>query len=50
MAMDNPLWMEVLLGKSMTHGPFSIAMFDYRRVAPYGNHLWESSMAMDHES
>ena len=24
--------MEVLLGKSLINGPFSIAMFDYRRV------------------
>ena len=24
--------MEVLIGKSLINGPFSIAMFDYRRV------------------
>ena len=32
MAVGNPLWMGVLLGKSHVSGPFSIAMFDYRRV------------------
>ena len=30
--LENPLWMEVLVGKSPVNGPFSIAMFDYRRV------------------
>ena len=30
--------MEVLFGKSLTNGPFSIAMFDYQRVNfPYMN-------------
>ena len=28
----NPLWKEVLIGKSPVNGPFSIAMFDYWRV------------------
>ena len=30
--LENPLWMEVLIGKSPINGPFSIAMFDYQRV------------------
>ena len=29
---QNPLGMEVLVGKSLINGPFSIVMFDYRRV------------------
>ena len=32
MAGWNPLSMEVVIGKSLINGPFSIAMFDYRRV------------------
>ena len=32
MAMENPLEMEVLIGKSPINSVFSIAMFDYRRV------------------
>ena len=32
MAMENLLWMEVLIRTSLIHGPFSLAMFDYRRV------------------
>ena len=31
MAMENILSMEVLIGKSTINGPFSVAMFDYRR-------------------
>ena len=30
--MENALWMEVLTGKSLTNGQFTIAMFHYRRV------------------
>ena len=30
--LENPLWMEVLWRKSLINGPFSITMFDYRRV------------------
>ena len=32
MAMGNPLWMEVLKGKSPINSVCSIAMFDYRKV------------------
>ena len=28
--LGNPLEMEVLIGKSQTNAPFSVAMFDYR--------------------
>ena len=31
-AMENPLWMEVLPGKSSINGPFSIAMLNRQRV------------------
>jgi len=31
--MENPLYMEVLLGKSSENGPFSIAMLNYQRVS-----------------
>ena len=31
MTMENILSMEVLIGKSTINGPFSVAMFDYRR-------------------
>ena len=30
--MENPLYMEVLIGQSSINGPISFAMFDYRRV------------------
>ena len=30
--LENPVWMEVLIGNSPINRPFSIAMFDYRRV------------------
>ena len=30
--MENPLRMAVLIGESPINGPFSIAMFDYRRA------------------
>ena len=30
--LENPLGLEVSIGKSSINGPFSIAMFDYRRV------------------
>jgi hypothetical protein len=32
MAMDDPLQLQGLMGKSPIHGGLSIAMFDYRRV------------------
>ena len=31
-AMENPLYMEVLMGKSSTNGLFSMAMFNNQRV------------------
>ena len=31
--MENLLWMDLLIGKSLINGPFSIAMLDCRRVA-----------------
>ena len=37
MAMGNPMYMEVSVGKSPTNGPFSIAMFDYQRVIQNDN-------------
>ena len=30
--LENPLLIEVAIGKSQINGPFSIAMFDYRKV------------------
>ena len=30
--MENPLYMEVLIGKTLISGTFSIAMFDYTRI------------------
>ena len=30
--LENLLWMVVSIGKPSVNGPFSIAMFDYRRV------------------
>ena len=32
MAMENPLWMEILLRTSLINVPFSIAMFEYQMV------------------
>ena len=32
MAVENPLWVAVWIGKSLISGSFSIAMFDYGRV------------------
>ena len=31
-AMENPLYMEVLMGKSTINGPFSMAILNYQRV------------------
>jgi hypothetical protein len=31
-AMENPLYMEVLMGKSSINGPFSMAMLNNQRV------------------
>ena len=30
--LENPLYLEVLIGESLINGPFSIATFGYRRV------------------
>ena len=32
MAIENPIYIEVLMGTSTINGELSIAMFDYRRV------------------
>ena len=32
MAIENPIYIEVLMGTSSINGELSIAMFDYRRV------------------
>ena len=37
-AMENPLYMEVLIGKSSINGPFSMAMLNNQRVI--GRFCW----------
>ena len=40
LAGKSPNWMEVSSGKSLFHVPFSIAMFDYRRVDKRKGYRW----------
>ena len=37
-AMENPLYMVVLIGKSSINGPFSMAMLNYQRVIYIKSH------------
>jgi hypothetical protein len=44
-ALENPLEMEVLMGKSSANGPFSIAMLNYQGIngnitLRYGHNKW----------
>ena len=42
------LWMEVFCGKLLIDGPFSIALFDYRRVYPINHHI-SHRFPIDHD-